>query len=117
MAQGNRSLATPPVDPAAGAEAVDEPSAPAGQVTRRQDGAVRILTLDRPERRNAFTIELYQELTTALRQAEGDESVRAVVLTGAGTVFSAGTDLDELAAIAAGNAPDGAAAAFPRLLD
>lgn len=87
------------------------------QVGRRDDGAVRILTLERPERRNAFTVSLYRELTAALRDADADEAVRAVVVTGAGPAFSAGTDLDELAAIAAGTAPDGAGTAFPGLVD
>jgi enoyl-CoA hydratase/carnithine racemase len=88
-----------------------------GQVRREDDGAVRILTLDRPERRNAFTVALYRELTAALRDADSDESVRAVVLTGTGPAFSAGTDLEELSAIAAGTAPEGAATAFPGLVD
>ena len=80
------------------------------------DGAVRIITLNRPEQRNAFDIGLYHALTRALRSADTDESVRAVVLTGAGPAFSAGTDLGELAAIAAGSPPEGAADAFPGLL-
>jgi len=88
-----------------------------GQVRREDDGAVRILTLDRPERRNAFTVALYRELTAALRDADSDESVRAVVLTGTGPAFSAGTDLEELSAIAAGTAPEGAGTAFPGLVD
>ena len=46
-----------------------------GQVRREEDGAVRILTLDRPERRNAFTVALYRELTAALREADSDQSV------------------------------------------
>jgi len=72
--------------------------------------------LNRPEQRNAFDIGLYHALTRVLRLADTDESVRAVVLTGAGTAFSAGTDLGELAAIAAGSPPEGAAEAFPGLL-
>jgi len=87
------------------------------QVRREDDGAVCILTLDRPEKRNAFTVALYRELTAALRDADGDETVRSVVLTGNGSTFSAGTDLDELTAIAAGIAPEGAGTAFPELVD
>ncbi len=87
------------------------------QVRAEDEGAVRILTLDRPDRRNAFDVALYRGLTTALLAADGDEAVRAVVLTGAGSAFSAGTDLEELSAIAAGEAPDGAGAAFPALVD
>lgn len=88
-----------------------------GEVVERDEGAVRVLVLDRPERRNAFDVGLYRALTSALRTADADEAVRAVVLTGAGSAFCAGTDLEELAAIAAGEAPDGAAGAFPGLLD
>ena len=88
-----------------------------GGVLRDEHGAVRLLTIDRAERRNAFSVALYQELTAALRQADADESVRAVVVTGAGSVFSAGTDLQELEAIAAGTAPPGAGSAFPALVD
>src|SRR5215469_9856472 len=87
------------------------------QVRREDDGAVCILTLDRPEKRNAFTVALYRELTAALRDADGDENVRSVVLTGNGSTFSAGTDLDELTAIAAGIAPEVAGTAFPELVD
>ncbi|UCH26214.1 MAG: enoyl-CoA hydratase/isomerase family protein [Trueperaceae bacterium] len=60
------------------------------------EGAVRILTLNRPEVRNALDRELRQELALALRQATEAETVRAVVLTGAGTAFCAGMDLGEL---------------------
>ncbi len=75
-----------------------------------------VLTLDRPEQRNAFTISLYRALTAALAEADRDRTVGAVVLTGAGPAFSSGTDLGELAEIAAGNSPEGAAEAFPGLL-
>jgi enoyl-CoA hydratase/carnithine racemase len=85
-------------------------------VLQRDDGAVRVLTLNRPAQRNAFTVELYLELASALRHADGDGSVRAVILTGAGSAFSAGTDLGELNAIAAGAGPPGAADAFPGLI-
>jgi enoyl-CoA hydratase/carnithine racemase len=80
------------------------------------DGAVRVLTLNRPQQRNAFDVSLYQALTGALLEADSDESVRAVVITGAGPAFSAGTDLGELAAMAAGSPPEGMAGAFPGLL-
>ena len=88
-----------------------------GTVSRRDDGAVRILTLDRPERRNAFTVALYRAFEAELRRADADDTVRAVVVTGAGPAFSAGTDLEELTAIASGEAPEGAGRAFPSLLD
>jgi enoyl-CoA hydratase/carnithine racemase len=77
---------------------------------------VRLLVLNRPEQRNAFTIELYRALTRALTDANDDPSVGAVVLTGAGSAFCAGTDLGELEAISSGHAPEGAGEAFPGLL-
>jgi hypothetical protein len=49
------------------------------------DGHVRVLTLDRPEARNAFDRSLYVALADALRKAAADDSVHAVVITGAGT--------------------------------
>src|ERR671926_1694478 len=58
-------------------------------------GAVRILTLNRPEKRNALDTELSRALLEALRTADADEAVRCVVLTGAGPGFCAGADLSE----------------------
>ena len=58
-------------------------------------GAVRILTLNRPEKRNALDTALSRELLEALRSADADEAVRCVVLTGAGPAFCAGADLSE----------------------
>jgi enoyl-CoA hydratase/carnithine racemase len=86
------------------------------EVLIERDGGVCVLTLNRPEQRNAFTIDLYRELTTALASANLDRSVGSVVLTGVGTAFSSGTDLGELAELAAGRTPPGAAEAFPGLL-
>ena len=57
--------------------------------------AVRVLTMNRPEKRNALNSELTQALLDALRKADGDESVGCVVLTGAGQGFCAGADLGE----------------------
>lgn len=57
--------------------------------------AVRVLTMNRPEKRNALNSELTQALLDALRAADGDESVGCVVLTGAGQGFCAGADLSE----------------------
>ena len=57
--------------------------------------AVRILTLNRPEKRNALDTALSRELLEALRTADADEAVRCVVLTGAGAAFCAGADLAE----------------------
>jgi 2-(1,2-epoxy-1,2-dihydrophenyl)acetyl-CoA isomerase len=58
----------------------------------RQENIV-LLTLNRPERRNALDLELTGELRAGLQQAAEDDQVRAVLLTGAGKGFCAGADL------------------------
>ena len=58
-------------------------------------GAVRVLTLNRPAARNALSRDLIRAAYTALTEADADESVRAVVLTGADPAFCAGVDLKE----------------------
>ncbi len=64
-------------------------------VRRSDDGPIVILTLDRPDRRNALSRALMRELEDQLDRAGHDPKVRAVVLTGAGTVFCSGMDLKE----------------------
>jgi enoyl-CoA hydratase len=63
-------------------------------VSEPADGVVT-LTLDRPERKNALSIALRDQVSDALDRLAGDERVRVVVLTGAGSAFSAGFDLGE----------------------
>lgn len=58
-------------------------------------GAVRILTMNRPEKRNALNNALTEALLESLRAADVDEAVNAIVLTGAGPAFCAGADLAE----------------------
>lgn len=62
-------------------------------------GAVRLLTMNRPEKHNALNTALTQELLDALRMAEIDNSVNAVVLTGAGRSFCAGADTKEFSTL------------------
>jgi enoyl-CoA hydratase len=59
-----------------------------------REGGVRVLTLDRPPA-NAITVELLDDLSAALEAAGDDDSVRAVVVTGAGRFFSGGLDLSQ----------------------
>ena len=61
-------------------------------LTEQQDGLL-ILTLHRPDKRNALNIEMYQALTTALHQATQDDSVHVVLLQGQDHCFTAGNDL------------------------
>ncbi|MBD0324036.1 MAG: enoyl-CoA hydratase/isomerase family protein, partial [Aldersonia sp.] len=77
------------------------PPAPQEPVLLRRDGEVLHLTLNRPERRNAYGAEVRDALVEALHVARADETVTRVVLDGAGPVFSAGGDLDEF-----GTTPD-----------
>lgn len=56
-------------------------------------GAVLHLRLDRPEKKNALTVEMYAALADALRAAEEDPGTRAVLFSGAGDAFTAGNDL------------------------
>src|SRR4051812_24629007 len=58
---------------------------------------IGILTLNRPERRNALSIALRDEMCDALDALAADDACRVVVVTGAGEVFSAGFDLKEFA--------------------
>jgi methylglutaconyl-CoA hydratase len=57
------------------------------------EGSVALVTLNRPEKRNALNDELIEGLKAALRDADADESVRAVLITGAGADFCSGADL------------------------
>lgn len=61
-------------------------------------GRVRVLTLNRPGQKNAFTDALYDAVRDALNDAMDDDGVACVVVTGAGGAFSAGQDLGEMAA-------------------
>jgi enoyl-CoA hydratase/carnithine racemase len=72
-------------------------------VEMERRGATALLTLNRPEARNAISPEVSQTMAGLLDEIETDDEVRAVVLTGAGEVFCAGADLK---VVAAGNALD-----------
>ncbi|HXJ09085.1 MAG TPA: 2-(1,2-epoxy-1,2-dihydrophenyl)acetyl-CoA isomerase PaaG [Burkholderiales bacterium] len=59
------------------------------------DAGVLTITLNRPDKLNAFTPDMHEELRGAFARAEGDAQVRAVLLTGAGRGFCAGADLSQ----------------------
>jgi enoyl-CoA hydratase/carnithine racemase len=65
---------------------------------RETRGAAALLTLNRPDRRNALSEDLLDGLQTALDELSGDDEVKAIVITGNGPVFCAGHDLAELTA-------------------
>ncbi len=69
------------------------------------NGAAR-LTLNRPERLNSFTVEMHGEIAEALNLIETDNTVRTLLITGAGRGFCAGQDLNDRAVTPGGAAPD-----------
>jgi enoyl-CoA hydratase/carnithine racemase len=62
----------------------------------REDGPAARITLNTPERRNALSLALMEELTATLRRVSAEPGVRAIVLEAAGPAFSAGHDLSEM---------------------
>lgn len=60
-------------------------------------GDLRLVLLDRPEKRNAMTREMIQHLTAAVDRAAGNPEVRGILIAGTGPAFSAGVDLREFA--------------------
>jgi len=60
-----------------------------------QDGAVATVTFNRPEKRNALTIRFFEEFLDALARVEDDDTIRVLVLAGAGPAFCAGRDFSE----------------------
>ncbi|MBV70671.1 MAG: enoyl-CoA hydratase [Myxococcales bacterium] len=67
------------------------------------DNFVCTITLNRPQKRNALSARLVNELIYALEQARDDDHVRAIILTGAGDVFCAGGDLSQMSGSSSGN--------------
>src|SRR5688500_8160347 len=59
-----------------------------------RDGVCTI-TFNRPEKKNAFTSAMYEQLVAAIAKAEADEAVRVILFTGAGDAFTGGNDLGD----------------------
>lgn len=99
---------------------MSDPAAATLHVTRPSAGVV-LVTLDRPERLNALTVAMFDELGAVVAAVESDPEVRVVILTGAGRGFCAGYDLDdaeglpELGATAMMARQEAAASVFARL--
>lgn len=66
----------------------------------RNEGCTQTILLNRPEKRNALTHQLMEELTDALESVAADPLCRVVIVTGAGSAFCAGLDLEHLRAMA-----------------
>lgn len=71
-------------------DSVNEP------VLLSREGAVGVLTLNRPEKRNALDLTMRAAIANAMRELEADAEVRAIVITGGESVFAAGADLNLL---------------------
>lgn len=71
-------------------------------VLSEKAGGVLTLTLNRPEKKNALTRDMYQALGDAIDQAEFDKEVRCVLIQANGDMFTAGNDLSDFAAVNAG---------------
>jgi len=62
-------------------------------ITTETNDAVLTITFARPEKKNAFLPEMYEAVAAALRDADADDAVRAILVRGAGETFSAGNDI------------------------
>ncbi|HEX3865092.1 MAG TPA: enoyl-CoA hydratase [Gemmatimonadaceae bacterium] len=81
-------------------------SADAGAVRLEQRGTIAFVTFDRPSARNAMTWAMYEQLGAALDRIEANETLRVVVLRGAGGHFASGTDIAQFVKFETGD--DGA---------
>jgi len=66
-------------------------------LVEKQSPQITVITLNRPERRNALTLELLNELSAAINKASDDLETRVIILRGAGAAFCTGLDLKEAA--------------------
>lgn len=69
-----------------------------GDIVLTRRGAVTAIGMQRPQRRNALTAEMYDAMSTALAQAEEDASVRVALFHGTADAFTAGNDLEDFLA-------------------
>lgn len=66
-----------------------------GHVTVTDEDAVRVIKLSRPEKKNAITQDMYRDMSSAIDGAQGDASVRCLILSGEPGAFTAGNDLED----------------------
>lgn len=64
-------------------------------IQTERDGAAFVITLNRPDKRNALSLQTMDEISDAVRKADADSTVRGIILTGGERFFSAGADLNE----------------------
>ena len=75
---------------------------PYDEILYRVESRVAIVTLNRPEKLNAWTMHMEDEFGQAIREAAADDNVRAIILTGAGRGFCAGADMSLLTSVVRG---------------
>ncbi|MEH6560512.1 MAG: enoyl-CoA hydratase-related protein [Marinobacter sp.] len=75
-------------------------------IESRQSQGVLQLVINRPEKKNALTRDMYQQMSDSILRANSDETVSAIVISGAGGVFTAGNDLDDFRARATDENPE-----------
>jgi enoyl-CoA hydratase/carnithine racemase len=73
-----------------------------GAVVVTDDGAVRTIRLNRSEKKNALTLAMYAEMTTALREANQTDAIRCVMFAGSPGAFCAGNDISDFLGAALG---------------
>ncbi len=79
-------------------------------------GGVRIVRMNRPEKKNALTAAMYATMTQALREADTSDAIRCVLIAGAPGAFCAGNDISDFLAAAMGGGHDTRATDFLRAL-
>jgi enoyl-CoA hydratase/carnithine racemase len=66
-----------------------------GHLIVSDDNAIRVITMRRPEKKNAITRDMYRAMSDAIDSAQNDPAIRCIVITGGSGVFTAGNDLDD----------------------
>lgn len=72
----------------------------ADYISEKVEQGIQILSLNRPEKKNAITVDMYQALSDALHRAELDSSIKVTIITGEGPDFSSGNDINDFMEIA-----------------
>jgi enoyl-CoA hydratase/carnithine racemase len=85
-------------------------------VSTHRDGGVVCVTLNRPQKKNALTGEMYEALLAAFETASGDEGVGALLLSGEGGAFTAGNDIGDFLVSAQSAAKESASTPASRLI-
>jgi enoyl-CoA hydratase/carnithine racemase len=66
-----------------------------GHLIVTDEDATRVITLRRPEKKNAITQEMYREMSDAIDKAQNNPNIRCIIITGGSGVFTAGNDLED----------------------